>query len=129
MTSKSFKPHGYNSVSPYFVINNAQKLVDLLKAVFEAVEKRRYNHPDGTIMHLELLIDDTIIMMGEASEKFPANTQLIHVYVEDVEEIINKARNLGCEVLEEPKTREGDPDKRGTFKDFAGNFWSVGTQL
>ena len=36
---------------------------------------------------------------------------------------------LGCEPMEAPKQREGDPDRRGSFKDYAGNWWSVGAQL
>jgi uncharacterized glyoxalase superfamily protein PhnB len=126
---KSFKPNGYNSVSPYFVINGAQKLVDLLKELFNASEKRRYDLPNGKIMHIELQIDDSIIMIGDASEQFPAYTHLMHVYVKEVDEIFNKAILLGCESLYSPKEREGDPNKRGAFKDFAGNTWTVATQL
>jgi uncharacterized glyoxalase superfamily protein PhnB len=126
---KQYKPTGYNSVSPYFVINGAQTMVDLLKDLFDATVKRRYNMPDGTIMHIEIQLDDSIIMMGDASEEFPANNHLLHVYVEDVDEIYNKAIELGCEPLEPPRQKEGDPDRRGTFKDFAGNIWSIGTQV
>jgi PhnB protein len=125
----SFKPDGYNSVSPYFVINGAQKLVDLLKELFNASEKRRYELPDGKIMHLELQIDDSIIMIGDASEKFPVYTHLMHVYVKNVDETFNKAIRLGCESINIPTEREGDPNKRGAFKDFAGNTWTVATQL
>jgi hypothetical protein len=46
-----------------------------------------------------------------------------------VDEIFEKAVKAGCEIIERPKVREGDPDRRATFKDFAGNLWSVGTQL
>jgi PhnB protein len=126
---KPFKPNGYNSVSPYFVINGAQKLVDLLKELFNAAEKRRYDLPNGKIMHLELQIDDSIIMIGDASEQYPAYTHLMHVYVKNVDEVFNKAIQLGCESIYAPKEREGDPNKRGAFKDFAGNTWTIATQV
>jgi len=126
--NKPFKPQGYNSVSPYFIVNGAQKLADLLKVIFNAVEKRRFDKPDGSVMHMEMQIDDSIIMMGDASEQWPANTLIMHVYVQDVEDTFKKAIQAGCESIEEPKSREGDPDIRGTFKDFAGNMWSIGTQ-
>jgi PhnB protein len=126
---KPFKPNGYNSVSPYFVINGAQKLVDLLKELFNASEKRRYDLPNGKIMHLELQIDDSIIMIGDASEQYPAYTHLMHVYVKNVDEVFNKAIQLGCESIYAPKEREGDPNKRGAFKDFAGNTWTIATQV
>jgi PhnB protein len=126
---KSYKPAGYNSVSPYFVVNGAQKLVDLLKDVFNASEQRRFDLPDGRIMHIELQIYDSIIMIGDASEQYPAYTHLMHVYVENVDEIFNKAIQMGCESVYLPKERHGDPNRRGAFKDFAGNIWTVATQL
>ena len=127
--SKTYKPAGYNSLSPYFVINGAQKLVDLLKALFGATEKRRYETPEGNIMHLALQIDDSIIMMGDATDKFPVYTHLMHVYVPDVDKTYEKAMALGCESVYSPTERPGDPNKRGAFKDFSGNIWTVATQL
>lgn len=126
---KAFKPTGYNVVSPYFIVPGAQKLIDLLKAVFDAKELRRYDMPDGSIMHAEIKIDDSVLMLGDSSEKFPPITLVLHVYVPNVDETFEKAVKAGCEILEPPKEREGDPDRRATFKDFAGNIWSVGTQL
>jgi len=68
-------------------------------------------------------------MLGEASEKFPAMPIVMHVYVADVDATYAKAIALGCEAMEPPQQREGDPDRRGSFKDYAGNWWSVGAQL
>jgi PhnB protein len=126
---KHFKPKGYNSVSSYFIVNGAQKFIDLMKDIFNATELRRYDHPDGTIMHAEMQIDDSVIMLGDASEKFPPVPSVMHVYVPNVDAVFHRAIDAGCEIIEKPKEREGDPDRRATFKDFAGNVWSVGTQL
>ena len=124
-----YKPNGYNSVSPYIVVDGAQKLIALLVEIFDAEELRKYDMPDGTIMHAEIKIDDSVLMFGDSSEKFPPNTLLTHIYVPDVDIVFQKAIDLGCKPLEQPKEREGDPDRRGSFKDFAGNIWSVGTQM
>lgn len=124
-----FKPKGYNSVSPYFIVNGAQKLIDLVKIIFNAKELRRYDMEDGSIMHAEVQIDDSVIMLGDASDKFPPVPLVMHVYVSNVDEVFKKAIDAGCEPIEQPKERDGDPDRRGTFKDFGGNMWSVGTQL
>jgi PhnB protein len=126
--TNSYKPTGYNSASPYFIVNGAQRLIDLLKEVFNATELRRYNMPDGSIMHAEIKIDDSVIMLGDASEKYPPVPTVVHVYVPDVGSVFAKAIAAGCEVVSEPKTQSDDPDKRGTFKDFGGNMWSVATQ-
>ncbi len=124
-----FKPAGYNSVSPYFIVNGAQRFIDLMKTIFNATELRRFDNPDGTIMHAEIRIDDSVIMLGEASEKYPPVPSVLHVYVPDVDAVFQKVVDAGCEVIEPPTQRENDPDRRATFKDFAGNIWSVGTQV
>lgn len=126
---KQYKPTGYNSVSPYMVVKGAQKMIDLLKQLFNAQELRRYDMPDGTIMHAEVQIDDSVIMIADSSDKYPPNQHLIHIYVSNVDETFNKALNVGCQAEEHPKEQEGDPDRRGSFKDFAGNSWAIGTQL
>ena len=125
---KHYKPTGYNSVSPYFIIHEAQKFIDLMKGIFSTKELRRYNREDGSIMHAELLIDDSVIMLGSANEEYTSTTFWMHVYVSDTVAIYEKALSLGCEGIEPPVHKSGDPDIRGTFKDFAGNMWSVGTQ-
>jgi PhnB protein len=127
--SKDFKPVNYNSVSPYFIVNGAQRFIELMSSIFDAKELRRYNKPDGSIMHAEIQIDDSVIMLGDSSDRFPPVALIMHVYVPNVDEVFNKAIQAGCESIEQPKENQDDPDRRGTFKDFAGNMWSVGTQL
>ena len=125
----NWKPQNYNSVSPYLIVNGAQKVVDFAKAVFDAKELRRYDMPGGTIMHIELLIDDTVVMLGDSSPQFPAFSSLLHVYVKDVDAVYQRALKFGAVSVQEPQTREGDPDKRGSVKDACGNTWSIATQL
>ena len=127
--SASFKPAGYTTASPYFIILQAERFIQLMKDLFHVKELRRYDMPDGSLMHAELLLDDTVIMLGQASEKYPPAPMVMHVYVPDVDAAYNKALELGCVSMEAPKQREGDPDRRASFKDYAGNWWSVGTQL
>lgn len=124
-----FKPNGYNSASPYFIVDEAQKLIDFLVYVFDAKQLRRYDRNDGSIMHAEIKIDDSVIMLSNANKEYLAMRLVMHVYVPNVDEIFEKAISAGCEIIDKPKTREGDPDKRGAFKDFAGNIWSVATQV
>lgn len=125
--SNHFKPVGYNSVSPYFIVKDAERFISLLQNIFDAQSTRRFDNPDGSIMHAELKIDDSIIMLSEATSMYPPQAMVLHVYVPDVDATFKKAIDAGCELVAEPKTSD-DPDKRGTFKDFAGNMWSVSTQ-
>jgi uncharacterized glyoxalase superfamily protein PhnB len=127
--TNSFKPANYNSVSPYFIVEDATKFIDFLKAVFDGKELRRYNNSDGSVMHAEFQIDDSVIMLGSSSDKFKPIELVLHVYVPNVDETFAKAIQAGCESIKEPGEQKGDPDRRGTFKDPAGNMWSIGTQL
>jgi uncharacterized glyoxalase superfamily protein PhnB len=128
MNNKDFKPIGYNSVSPYLMIKDVNKFSEMLKYVFDATEKRKYLHKDGTLMHAEIQIDDSIIMYAEANKEYPEYPLWLHVYVRDVKETFRKAIEFGCINVQEPVQKEGDPDCRGTFKDFEGNNWAIGTQ-
>lgn len=123
-----YKPSDYNSLSPYLVVNGAQELIDLMIGLFHGKELRRYEVP-GRIMHAEVLIDDSVIMVADASDEFPPLTHLLHLYVPDVEKTYYTAIELGCESVQTPMEKPGDPDKRGGFKDFAGNTWYISTQM
>ena len=125
----TYKPKDYNSLSPYLIINGAQKLVDLLKNIFNAKELRRFNHDDGSIQHTELRIDDSIIMLSDSTTEYSANISTLHVYVGNVFETYKLAMENGCISVEEPINKQGDPDIRGSFKDFAGNYWAIGQQI
>ena len=126
---QAYKPDGYNSLAPYLIVQGAQKLIDLLMVIFDAKVTRRFYLPDGSVMHAEIQIDDSIVMVSDATATYAPNQFLLHVYVSDVDEVYRKALAAGCVSEEEPKQREGDPDRRGSFKDFAGNVWAIGTQL
>jgi len=127
--TKSFKPANYNSASPYFIVPGAQKFVDLLKELFKAAQLRTYSRPDGSIMHTEVRIDDSVIMISDATKEFAGNTHMMHVYVANVDDVYKRALALGCKSLGEPVQKDGDPDRRGGFEDFAGNAWYVSTQV
>jgi hypothetical protein len=60
----SFKPDGYSTVSPYLIATGAEKVIDFLKQAFGARELRRYEMPDGSIMHAEVRIGDTVVMVA-----------------------------------------------------------------
>ena len=80
-------------------MDDAQKLVDLLKLIFVALELRRFNHDNGTIAHIELKLDDTIIMISNSTDNYPANTTMLHIYVPDVFKTFNLAVDNGCKIM------------------------------
>ena len=122
-----WKPADYNSVSPYLLVDGAVELIGFLNNVFGATTARRYNDLDGTVIHAELRIHDSIIMVADATKEWPAMTGMVHVYVPDVDAVFHRAAAAGAANLIEPKYGE-DPDKRGGFTDPAGNSWWIATQ-
>lgn len=124
----TYKPGNYNSLSPYLIADNAVELVNQLVAVFNATVLRRYDRPDGSIMHIELQLDDSVIMLSNSTAEYAANKTMLHFYVPDVLATYRRAIENGCTAISEPVNQPGDPDTRGSFYDTAGNHWSVSTQ-
>jgi PhnB protein len=118
---RSYKPQGYSSVSAYVVANGAQDVIDFLIKAFDAKQTRRYDMSDGSIMHAEVRIDDTVVMVSDGGDDNPAFPIWLHVYVPDVDASYRRALEAGGLPVEEPKQREGDPDRRAGVKDLAGN--------
>src|SRR5690606_6245642 len=125
----AYKPENYNSVSPYLVVDGAQEYMELIRDIFEGELLSRYDRPDGRIVHAEMRIDDSVLMFSNSSDDYPPNQLLIHLYVPDVDRTFQRAIDRGCVSLGEPKENPGDPDRRGNFRDPAGHFWSVSTQV
>ena len=124
-----WKPAGYSTISPYLIAESAQRVIDFLSAALGATHLRRYENPDGSIMHAEVRIGDTVVMIGEAGGQWPGVPCHLHVYVEDVDETYRKAVEAGGIPVREPEQRKDDPDRRGGVKDPAGNTWWFATQL
>lgn len=123
------KPAGYNSVSPYLIVAGAQRVIDFLKQTFDATDLRRFDMPDGTIMHAEVRVDDTVVMLGDAGGEWPPVPINVHVYVPDVDAVYRRALTAGGVSVQAPVQREGEPDKRGGVKDPGGNTWWISTQV
>ncbi len=123
-----YKPDGYPAVSPYLLVPSAQAVIDFARAVFGAVELRRHDTPDGSVMHAEIRIGDSIVMMGEAGGQWPAIPTFLHVYVDDVDAVYRRALDAGGVSVQAP-VQKGDQDKRGGVQDPGGNTWWIATQV
>jgi PhnB protein len=125
----TWKPENYNSVSAYIVAEHAQQVLDFLKKTFDVTPLRRFDGPDGKIMHAEVRIDDTVVMIADAGGAYPAFPVWLHVYVSDAAATYKKALAAGGVSVQEPVNKPGDPDLRGGVKDPCGNTWWISTQL
>jgi PhnB protein len=122
------RPEGYPAVSVYIVAQGAQRVIDFLKSTFGAKELRRFDNPDGTIMHAEMRIDDSVVMIADGGGPYPTFPVWLHVYVKDVDQTYQRALQAGGVSVQAPVQKQGDPDKRGGVKDPIGNTWWIATQ-
>jgi uncharacterized glyoxalase superfamily protein PhnB len=127
MTS-SFKPVGYTTVAPYLVVDGAAGTLEFLKRVFGAVELRRFPDADGRIMHAEVRIDDTVVMIADGTAGWPPLSSHVHVYVGDVDDTYRRALAAGATAVQAPVKKQ-DEDKRGGVKDAGGTTWWIATRV
>lgn len=123
-----FKPDGYTSVSPYLVVDGAARTIEFLRNVLGASEIRRFPAPDGRIMHAEVRIDDTVIMIADGNEGWPPVPAHVHVYVADVDAAYTRALEAGATSVQAP-VKKDDADKRGGVKDAGGTTWWIATKV
>ena len=124
-----YKPADYSTVSPYLVVNGAHATIEFLKQVFDAVELRRFPDNSGKLVHAEVRIDDTVIMLADpVPPDWPSIASNVHVYVKDVDATYRKALAAGAASVQEPIKKQDD-DKRGGVKDAGGTTWWIATKV
>lgn len=122
------KPTGYSTVSPYLIVDGAGQTIEFLTRVFDAVELRRFSEPSGKIMHAEVRIDDTVVMIADGAASWPAIACHVHIYVPDVDAVYRRALDAGAISVQEP-VKKTDEDKRGGVKDSGGTTWWIATGM
>ena len=119
-------PDGYHSVTPFLIVPGAAKLLDFLKQAFEAQELHRLPRPDGTIMHAEVRIGDSLVMMGEPMGDCQPMFGSLYLYVHDVDVVYKRALQAGATSTSEPADQFYG-DRSAGIKDPIGNQWWIAT--
>ncbi|MGB7999684.1 MAG: VOC family protein [Anaerobacillus sp.] len=120
------RPHGYQSVTPYFTVNGAEEFIDFLKKVFEAEELQRGGDDINSIQHAEVKIGDTIVEISEANNDFLPRTNALHLFVSDVDACYKRALEAGCTLLYEVADMPYG-ERSGGVVDPHGNHWYIAT--
>ena len=118
-------PKGFHAVTPALNQANAAQTIDFCKKAFGAKEKMRMAGPGGKIMHAEIVIGDSIIMLNDDMQE-PAQPASLFLYVQDVDKTIAKAVKAGATVLMAPQDMFWG-DRFGRIADPAGNKWGIAT--
>jgi len=120
-------PDGYHTVTPYLIVKGAAQLIDFLKEAFGAQETFRMPGGGG-IMHAELRIGDSAVMMSDAMAEFGPMPTMIHLYVEDVDAVYKRALQAGATPVQELKDQFYG-DRAGGVRDAFGNLWYIATHV
>jgi uncharacterized glyoxalase superfamily protein PhnB len=126
--NSSYKPEGYSTVSPYLIVDGASETIEFVVRVFDGVALRRFADESGKLVHAEVRIDDTVVMVADAVQGWPPVPSHVHVYVADVDATYRRALEAGASSVQEPVQRD-DPDKRGGVKDAGGTTWWIATKV
>lgn len=121
-------PEGYRTVTPYLPVGNAGAVLEFVKEAFGAEEKVRMGDPEGRLMHAEVQIGDSMVMMGEPPDPSMEMPGMIHLYVEDVDASYGRAMSAGG-ISVQPPTDQFYGDRTAGVKDPAGNYWYMATHV
>lgn len=116
-------PKGYQVVMPYLILKDANDFIAFAKNVFDAEELAIYRNDDGSIMHAEIQIGGSTIMIGESSIQWPVQTAGLYVHVEHVDDNFSRALQNGASVV--MPVEDKDYGRTCGVKDTCGNTWWI----
>ncbi len=127
-------PEGYHSVTPYLIVKGAAKAIDYYKKAFGATELMRFPGPNNTIMHAEIKIGDSIVMLADEGEDSSHRSPQavggtpvsLMIYVPDVDKVFNQAVSQGAKATRAVEDQFYG-DRSGNLIDPFGHVWTVST--
>ncbi|MDR3542645.1 MAG: VOC family protein [Desulfosporosinus sp.] len=127
MKNKSI-PEGYHTVTPYLTVTDAADLIEFLKQAFAAREKERFTQPDGAIGHAEVIVGNSVIMLGEPKGECRPMSGAFYLYVEDVDAVYQCTLAAGASSAMAPADQFWG-DRTATVHDRFGNIWHLATRI
>jgi PhnB protein len=131
-------PEGFSTVTPYLLIPGADEAVEFYKRAFNAEEILRMDADDGRIVHTEIRVGDSPVMIGDPTlvgsrEEDQRRTSLpsvqLFLYVEDVDAVVQQALAAGATRFAAVQDHELEGDRRGAVRDPFGNVWWIATHV
>ncbi|MCP3388988.1 VOC family protein [Bradyrhizobium sp. CCGB12] len=122
-------PEGYHTVTPYLVVDGAEKIIHFMKDAFGAQPVfEPLMRPDGKVGHAEFKIGNSIVMISDSSERAQATSTMLYLYVPNVDAVYQQALKAGGTSVMEPADQFYG-DRSGGVTDPAGNRWHIGTRI
>jgi PhnB protein len=132
-TAKRPVPEGYSTVTPQLTLDNAAQAIDWYKKGLGAEELSRSTGPDGKIMHAEIKIGNSRIMLndavmgGKGPKAIGGSPASLWLYVEDCDALFNKAVSAGAQA-KMPVDNQFWADRCGVLTDPHGYQWAIATR-
>ncbi|HEU4365664.1 MAG TPA: VOC family protein [Candidatus Krumholzibacteria bacterium] len=125
-------PDGYHTVTPYLIVKGASRALEFYKKAFGAEQLLRMDGPGGSVMHAEVKIGDSRVMLADefpemgyvAPQSAAGNSLSLHLYVEDVDARFKRAIDAGGKVKRDVRD-EFYGDRTGTLADPFGHVWTL----
>ncbi len=135
MINVPYKPEGYHTVTPYLVVDGAERAIAFYQKAFGAIEVMRLAMPGGKIGHAELQLGESRIMLSDEFPQWDSRGPLaiggtavsIMVYVEDCDAVYAQAVAAGAKGLM-PVQDQFYGDRSGSLRDPFGHKWHISTQ-
>jgi PhnB protein len=121
-------PDGYGAVTPYLIVDGADRLLEFVRDAFAGEDRFRMEYEDGTVGHAEVRIGDSVVMLAEANEMWPAMPSVIHLYVTDCDAVYQRALAAGGTSVQEVADQFYG-DRSGGVRDPTGNIWWITTHV
>src|SRR3990172_1782053 len=127
-------PEGYATVTPALILRDATKAIEFYKKAFGAKERELILGPDNKVMHAEIEIGNSIVMLGDemmgyrSAETIGGSPVAFYVYVEDVDTAFQNALDAGAkQTMKVSDMFWGD--RIGQLEDPFGYKWSIATHI
>jgi PhnB protein len=129
-------PEGYRSVTPYLIVKGAVRAIDFYKQAFGATEIMRFPGPNNTIVHAEIKIGDSVVMLSDSPvggefrdpQALGGSPIGLMIYVPEVDKTFKNAVSLGAK-QSRPVVDQFYGDRSGTLVDPFGHVWTVATHV
>ena len=136
MSDVPHTPKGFHTVTAAMTIKNAAEAIEFYTKAFGAEEILRLAGPGGSVVHAEIKIGDSIIMLGEewpghhiqSPTSMKGTTCGIHIYVQDVDAAHKRAMDAGAKENMPPADMFWG-DRYSSVTDPYGHAWSLGTHI
>ncbi len=124
----NYVPRAYNTITINLIVPDADKAIKFYNSAFDAELLLKLEDPNGRVLHAELKIDGTIIMLSEGEVTGGENPVILLLYTGDVEGLWEQAISAGAQEVS-PITVEFYGDRAGKLKDPFGFYWRLATHM